>query len=194
MNENIIYLATSSVSRKELVKNNNLNWILVNNKFDEESYKSKFKVNTLQQAINYTKFLSDGKAKSVANELSGYVIGCDSVAFVKGKILEKPKNTNEFEEMMKVITTYPHYLITGVTIINTKNFKSKTFADITKLYFDSFSDEQKDILLNKYNGLNNAGGYTLCPEIEKNTHIIKGSRDNVIGIPIKKILKEINNL
>ncbi len=192
-NENI-YVASSSISRKNLANEMGLNWKFVNNAFDEETYKKIFKVNTLQQAMEYTKFLSNGKAFSIINNYDGIIIGCDSVAFLKGRLLEKPKDIKEFYSMMDIITKYSHHLITGVTIYNTTNRKHCSFCEITKLYFDPFTNEQKEILLNKYNGLQNAGGYTLNESIEGNTHIIKGTRDNVIGLPIKRIINEINNM
>lgn len=187
-----IYLASASKSRRELVQKFGLDWKCVDNEFDEDS--AKYEIHNFDSACNYTKFLSKGKALSVANKYDGIIIGCDSIVYQKGGILEKPKNENEFNEMMKLITAYPHQLITGVSIFDTKLQTLIQFTDITKLFFTPFTDEQKNTLLHKYNGFSNAGGYTLCEEIADNTHIIKGTKENVIGLPIKHIIEEIKGL
>ena len=191
--EKIIYVASGSNSRKELAQNRGLDWKFVPNEFDEEGIKHLFAIEKFDDAIDYTKALSYGKAMSVVGKHEGIVIGCDSVVYLNGKILEKPKDENEFEMMMDLLSSKPHYLITGVAIIDSITRKTVRFAEVTKLAFDKFSNEQKVFLLKNKNGLNNAGGYTLCNEIDDKTHIIKGNRDNVIGLPIKRILEELKN-
>ena len=189
-----VYVASASNSRKKLAKENDLDWIFVNNEFDEDKIKNAFNVSNFKSVLEYTKILSRGKAESVKDKYSGIIIGCDSVVYQKGKILEKPKNENEFYKMMEDITRNIHYLVTGVTIINNLNNKIIQFTEITKLFFDKFTQEQKLFLLKECNGLSNAGGYTLCEKIDANTHIIKGDRNNVIGLPIKRIQNEIINI
>ena len=194
MDEINIYVASASNSRKQLAKEYNLDWIFVNNEFNEEKIKNNLIVNNFEDVLKYTKILSMGKAESVIHKYNGIIIGCDSVAYQKGKILEKPKDEIEFYKMMEDITTNLHYLVTAISIINTINGKIIKFVEITKLFFDKFTTEQKLYLLNECNGLSNAGGYTLCDKIKQNTHIIKGDRNNVIGLPIKRIQKEICNI
>lgn len=192
MGKNIM-VASSSKSRRELATENRLDWLFVPNNFDEDAVKKQYVIKTFNDALNYVKKLSYGKALSVAKKYSGIIIGCDSVAFLGGYILEKPKNKADFERMMNLISTKPHHLITGVSMIDTNSNRVVQFTCVTKLYFDKFTNEQKEFLFNQKNGLNNAGGYTLCNEIEDKTHIIKGDRNNVIGLPIKRILEELKN-
>ena len=194
MNYKNIFVASSSQSRKELARQNNLDWKFIDNKFDEETFKKNMLPKSLQQVLKYTKELAYFKALSIVNEVDGVVIGCDSVGLIKGKVLEKPKSIDDFYFMVNQITRCPHYFVTGVAIIDKQRNKTKLFNEITKLYFDKFNDEKKNKLLYKYNGLQHAGGYTLNSDIEMNTHIIKGTRDNVIGLPIKRIKFELNNL
>ena len=187
-----IYVATSSQSRKDLAKAYQLDWKFIDNKFDEENEKHNYKIDNFINACKYTKKLAYGKAKSVENDVNGIVIACDSVVYIKGQVLEKPKNRADFDKMISMLCKYPHQLITGVCIVDTILDKCICFNEITKLYFDNITDYEKEILINEYHAFDNAGGYTIDSVIKPKVHIIKGTRDNVIGLPIKRILFEIS--
>ncbi len=189
-----IFVASSSQSRRELAQNSKLDWVFIPNNFNEDDKKHNYQVHNFIDACNYTKSLSNGKAESVINDVNGIIIGCDSVVYIKGQILEKPKDRNDFDKMMDLLSKYPHYLITGITIIDNIDKKKVLFNEMTKLFFDKFTEQEKNELIDKYHAYDNAGGYTINSCIANKVHIIKGTKDNVIGLPIERIIYEINNL
>jgi len=191
-----IVLATQSSSRVSLVKQNNLDWDCVKNTFNESEYKANFKIlPTLQSVQNLTMDLAYHKALSVKDiYLDTLIIGCDTVVLCKGKILEKPKDLKEAKKMLDFLQNSYQYVITGVALYDSKTNKCKTFCEITKMIFNNFGEKEYNYLLVETNPLENAGGYEYDEHIAPKTIIIRGTSDNVIGIPLKKIIKTINNL
>ena len=196
INNKKIVLATQSVSRVDLVRQNALNWECIKNSFDESAYKIKVKMEpNLQSVQNLTMDLALQKALSVKNQFkNAVIIGCDTVVLCKGKILEKPFDLKGAKEMLEYLQNVYQYVITGVALCDVDSGKVKTFCEVTKMMFKDFEEKEYKYLLQDTNPLENAGGYEYNENIAHKTLIVSGTVDNVIGIPLKKILKELDNL
>ena len=65
-----------------------------------------------QKALYVSKFYKDG-----------VIIGADSIAYINGKKLEKPRNLEEARVMMRELSGKVNQAITGVTILDLYHIK-----------------------------------------------------------------------
>jgi septum formation protein len=140
-------------------------------------------------------FLSELKAK--AFELSELCDNCliitaDTIVWKDKQILLKPKDDQDAYNTLKTLSGKMHEVITGVTL-RTKQ-KMKTFYVITKVYFNSLTDEEIRYYVSHYHPFDKAGAYGAQDwigyvGIEK----IEGCYFNVVGLPVQQLWKELND-
>ena len=169
MSDKNIILASKSPRRKELLENAGFNAIILPSDADENISED--------NPVELVKKLSFLKAESVYNKVKekdensdSLVLGADTVVFADGKILGKPKGKAEAREMIKMLEGKVHSVFTGFTVFM-KNGRSITDYSETKVFVYPMSSE----------------------DIEKYVEKIEGDYQNVVGLPVSKILWTIKN-
>ena len=183
-----LILASNSPRRKELLKTAGFEFLIKQSDYEENS----FCLDPIETALTFAL----GKAKAVFNSLldkDKVVLGADTVVYLNGKILGKPKSIDDAVNTLKSLSGKTHTVVTGYAIIT----KDKTVCDYCKtlVTFNNLSEEtiKKYIDSGLYKG--KAGSYGIQDGfnlVEKH----EGSLSNVIGLPIEKvapILKEFIN-
>ena len=135
------------------------------------------------------KRLSLIKATAVKEELSAKgadgdsaVIGADTVVFHKGEILGKPKDEEDAFRMLKSLSGDTHSVYTGVTIL--LGDETITFANETKVVFDTVSDEEIKRYIASKEPMDKAGAYGIQGLGGAFVTSIEGEYANVVGFPI----------
>ena len=183
-NEKVI-LASSSSSRKKILRKIGLCFCSTAPKIDEQ----KIKANLLKKNYSVKKItleLAKNKSKKISKKFKkSLVIGCDTMIELNKKPLNKARNLSEAKEKLKKISGKRHSIHSSIYI--TKNYKKiwqhteTSFVTIRKL-------GNKDI--KKY--LESCGRQVLqsvgCYQAEKRgPQIIKkieGDFFNVLGLPV----------
>ena len=103
------------------------------------------------------------------------------------KILGKPKNIDYAFRYLNAMNGKTHEVVTGITM--RKNKKQISFSETTKVHFKMLDEAQIHQYIKKYNPLDKAGAYNIQEYngVEK----IEGEFQNVMGLPIKRIIAEI---
>ncbi len=134
------------------------------------------------------------KATDVAKNVKGaIVIGADTIVVKDGKILTKPKDEFDAENMLKTLSGTHHSVITGVTVINNKKAKSESFYVETKVYFKPLTDEEIKKYIKSGEPMDKAGAYGIQEKGALFVEKIEGDYFNVVGLPVCKlssVLKE----
>lgn len=179
-----LILASNSPRRKEILTNANVKFKVIKPVNEE-----------IPPAINnvylYAEILAKQKAIEVFNKTPTIVLGADTVVCFNGKIIGKPKDKTDAINTLKMLSNNTHEVITGYAIIT--NNGQYIGHDITEVTFNELSDNLINSYVESGSPLDKAGsygiqdGYNLVKEI-------KGSYYNVMGLPIEKILKVLNNL
>ena len=140
-------------------------------------------------------YLSEKKGRAYQSRISDdeLVITADTTVVVDDVLLNKPADAHEAKRMLRRLSGRPHRVITGVSL--TRTTAVRTFADTTRVYFRTLSEEEIQYYVTRFNPLDKAGGYAIqewigMVGIEK----IEGSYFNVVGLPVEKLyqaLKEI---
>lgn len=137
-------------------------------------------------------FLAKLKLKSILSKNSiqnALVICADTIVVFDNKIIGKPKNTEEAFSILKKLNGNKHQVITGVSMY--KNNKLYSFSEIAFVYFKTLTDDEILHYINNYTTLDKAGAYNI--QEYNGIDNIEGEFENVMGLPIKRILFEIEN-
>ena len=186
-----IILGSSSPSRKKLLKNAGIKFIIKKPKLNEEVEKKKFKGTKKALAL----YLAEKKALSIETNSENIVIGADQVLLYGSKIYNKPRSINEAKKHLRQLSNKTHNLISGTVI--SKNNKiiwqhnsvaKMTMHKLTRKDIENYlTKSSKNIL--KCVGAYNIEGYgsTLFKRIE-------GDFFSIVGLPLIKLLNEIKKI
>ena len=203
----MLILASSSKSRKNLLKNADIQFLQLASDFDENTIKEK-------NIINLASELSYSKAKNTLekiryiieefklNNSSLEILGCDSIFEFKGKAYGKPLNNQEAYERWLLMSSNSGYLHTGHTILFcefTNNMKDiickKKVREVisSKITFAKLEKDEIKNYVNSNEPLNCAGGFALEGRGGKYIEKIEGCFSNVMGLSLPWLRRKLLN-
>ncbi len=128
------------------------------------------------------------KAQAVAQlHPDATVIGADTLVWIDGEPLGKPRDMSEAREMLRKLSGRDHTVCTGVCMIES-NDRIKRFHELTTVRFHALDESLLEAYLAKTNPLDKAGAYGIQDHGEMIVERIEGSFDNVMGLPVAKVL------
>lgn len=132
------------------------------------------------------------KARAVAEvHPEAIVIAADTLVWIDGEPLGKPRDFNEAREMLRKLSGRDHTVCTGVCVI-VQNDRIKRFHDLTTVRFHPLDESVLEAYLAKVNPLDKAGAYGIQEHGEMIVAGIKGNFDNVMGLPVAKVLEALS--
>ncbi|MEO5912647.1 MAG: Maf family protein [Luteolibacter sp.] len=128
------------------------------------------------------------KAAAVANvRPDATVIGADTLVFIDDLPLGKPADMEDARQMLRRLSGRTHQVCTGVCVIYPGGGKN-VFHDITQVTFLPLDDAAIDRYFTLANPLDKAGAYGIQESGELIISEIRGSFDNVMGLPVDKVI------
>jgi septum formation protein len=129
------------------------------------------------------------KAREVSARIkTGIVIGADSVVYLGDKkIIGKPRDLREAKINLKKLFRQPHWVYTGVAIIDADTGEEMVDYEKTKIYMEKLSDKEIDSYHSKMSPLDKAGGFDIEGKGGVFIKRIEGCYTNVIGLPLAKL-------
>ena len=182
-------LASKSLSRKKLLKNNNLNFIQIKPTCNEKNYKKELLKKGKPPAQIATE-LSKLKARSVGKQRKNIlVVGSDTTISFEGRLVEKAKTMIEAKKKIKMFSGKKH-TITSAASAYYNNRLVWSNIDKTTVKLRKINNKEIDIYLKKTgNQILNCVG---CYQVEKSgpniIENIKGDFFNVMGFPLFSFL------
>ncbi|MFN8325155.1 Maf family nucleotide pyrophosphatase [Flavobacterium sp.] len=146
-------------------------------------------------AEEITNYLAKLKAEAFTNDLidNDLLITSDTIVWLDGKALGKPKDFDDAVEMLLSMSGKTHEVITSVCFKTTKN--EDILNSKTKVTFNSLTKEQIHHYLNEYKPFDKAGAYGIQDWIGLTAiSKIEGSYTNVVGLPTDLVFKYLDNL
>ena len=179
----MLILASKSPRRKEFLEKANLEFI-IDTVETEEVFNNELSIEDALIDI------ARQKVMPVFNKhQNDIVLGADTIVVCDNQILGKPKNIEHAKEMLRLLSNKEHYVMTGVIIKSID--KEISFVEKTKVYFKKLTESDIEILTTKENVLDKAGSYAIQGVAGNYIEKIDGDYDNVVGLPIAKVLKYI---
>ena len=186
-----IILASGSPQRKNLLKIFKLPFIVRKSRAEE----------ILKIRTNVADLVKENaliKALDVAEEFrEGLVIGADTVVYTsagsargaRGRLVLKPKDLKEAKKNLKELMSAPHWVYTGVAVIDAKTKKTLVDYDKTKVIMDKLTDAEIDRYHKEVPPMDKAGGFDIEGRGGLFIPRIEGCYFNVVGLPIAKLFR-----
>lgn len=131
------------------------------------------------------------KATAIAEQRpDATVIGSDTLVFIDGQPLGKPVDLEEARGMLRRLAGRTHRVCTGVCVIFPSGAK-KVFHGITEVDFLPLEEAEIDAYFARVNPLDKAGAYGIQEHGERIVAGIRGSFDNVMGLPVDKVVEAL---
>lgn len=178
----MIILASASPRRRELLSLITTDFKVMPSKADE----------TIPDGLSCEKaveYLSLVKAKSIKSP-DDIIIGADTIVTIDGKMLGKPENDDDAFNMLSFLSGKTHSVYTGVTVI--KGDKTTTFSEKTDVEFFTLTDDEIKEYIASGEHSDKAGSYAIQGKGALFVKSIKGDYPNVIGLPIAKLKRILN--
>ena len=189
LNKYKIILASNSPRRKELLSGLGVDYEVKTLPDVDESYPDGL------SGEEIAKHIARGKAEAYrlliqADEL---VITADTIVWLDGTVMGKPKDEEEAKDMLMRLSGKTHQVITGVCL--TTASMQKTFATVTDVTFATLTDEEVDYYVTRYQPMDKAGSYGVQEWIGfVGVENLSGSYFNVMGLPIQRLYTELKKL
>lgn len=184
-----IILASNSPRRKELMKGLDIPFTIDT----ENNFEEKFQKGTAPAEVPV--LMSEGKSHGFHRELEPdeILITADTVVIVDNEVLGKPHSREEAVDMLKKLSDRTHEVITSVTLRTALD--KKTFTDSTLVTFGHLSEKEIDYYIDKYKPFDKAGAYGVQEWIGYVAITrLEGSFYNVMGFPVHKVYRELQNV
>ena len=178
-------LASKSPRRQQLLKSLGIGFQTVI-KYVEETYPDDLPKEEIPV------YLARLKAEPFLQELqpNDLLITADTIVWLNGRVMGKPCDASEAEQMLKELSGNEHQVISGVRL--TSSEKSSEFYSISNVRFKTLTDAEIEHYIAEFNPFDKAGAYGIQEWIGLIgiTHI-EGSFYNVMGLPVQQLYQEI---
>ena len=183
-----LILASKSPRRYELLKQVGLDFEVIPSRVMEDIFQ---KESPQEHVIR----LAEAKARDVASGyLDHWVIAADTIVYINGSILGKPRNREEAIEMLRCLSGQEHWVLTGFSVCNLEKKKSDKEAVQTAVKVKVLSPIEMEWYVQTGEPFDKAGGYPIQGVGSFMIESIRGSYTNVVGLPICELVQMLNRL
>lgn len=195
-----IILASNSPRRKELLERAGYTFTVMPSDCDE-STDIRFPKDMVMElagrkAENVYKKVCADRVGTEAEAQPFIVIGSDTVVALNGRILGKPVDYDDAYNTLNSLSGQTHNVYTGVSIIyyDGEKCRTKTFYENTEVTFYPMTHEEITGYLATGDPFDKAGSYGIQTQGGLFVKEIKGSYDNVVGLPLSRLYHELNEM
>lgn len=181
-----LVLASTSKIKNEILNKVGMKHSNVKSTFEEVS-------NNKENVYEYVKELAYGKACNACMDDKSIILGLDTIVYVNGKILEKPKSIDEAKQNLKICSSNTSYVITGIALINKYNNQIINDYAETKVILNDICDEDIEYYVENEPDVMYASGFVIETIASNFIKKIDGSFYNILGVPVEKIYEYLKD-
>ena len=137
-------------------------------------------------------YISRAKADAYRSQLADdeLLITADTIVWVDGEVLGKPRDADEACRMLRLLSGRTHQVFTGVALTTTQ--RQVAFDCRTDVTFDHLSDEEISHYVTHYRPFDKAGAYGVQEWIGYvGVTRLEGSYFNVMGLPVQRLYQAL---
>lgn len=184
-----LLLASNSPRRRELLAGLDIPMEVVRLKDIDETHPSHLSAGDIPLHIARLKM----QAYDLDLNSGEVLITADTIVWVDGEELGKPKDADDARRMLHLLSGRTHQVFTAVCLRTM--YECQEFVCGTDVTFDVLTDQQIDYYIHEYRPFDKAGaygiqewiGYVGCSRLE-------GSYFNVMGLPVQKLYTHLLNI
>lgn len=182
-----VILASGSPRRKQLLEDAGIKFRILTKQV-EENYP------VYLQRSEIPLYLSKIKAHSLKTDFpDSLIIAADTIVVQRRDVLNKPASPEEAKQMLLKLSNNMHEVITGVTICY--KGQERSFYDITEVFFKPLTEDYMNYYIENYKPFDKAGSYGIQEWIGMiGIQKIQGDFYNVMGLPVSKLVNELEKI
>ncbi|MBR1878908.1 MAG: septum formation protein Maf [Paludibacteraceae bacterium] len=145
------------------------------------------------QAGDIPMYISRAKARAYTGNLKAgqLLVTADTIVWCDGRMLGKPQNAKEAQEMLRLLSGKTHQVYTAVTFAECDG-RMDTVVDKTDVAFRPLTEEEIDYYITTCHPFDKAGAYGIQEWIGYVGCIrLNGSYFNVMGFPTHIVYQEL---
>ncbi|WP_199610769.1 Maf family protein [Flocculibacter collagenilyticus] len=183
----MIYLASQSPRRKELLAQLDVEFEVIAASIDETPFSN-------EAPREYVERMAAEKALAGAKKVNDadIVLGSDTIVVSNNRILGKPTDFADFKRMMSLLSNSTHQVMTAVAICTDANVRCEVVqSDVT---FKALSEDEITRYWQTNEPCDKAGGYGIQGIAGKFIMRLNGSYSAVVGLPLYEtdtLLKQV---
>jgi septum formation protein len=173
-----LLLASRSPRRKDLLSMTGLPFRVVASVADETIERTP-EATVLKNALV--------KARGAVYKPSDFVLGCDTIVYLDRRILGKPRDEQEAERFLGLLSGRTHTVFSGVALLN--RGKAYTGCERTDVVFDRLTRREIRQYVRLCRPLDKAGAYGIQEWSSFFVRRLKGDYFNVVGLPLNLLFR-----
>jgi septum formation protein len=184
-----LILASSSPRRAEILRNAGISFFVLTSAIDETPVPG-------ESPNDLVLRLANAKAELVAARAVGpaIVIAADTIVTLDGKILGKPRSSDDARRMLEQLSGRTHCVVTGVALTRLPDAAHLEFVESTLVHFDPLSSEEISAYLSTGEPYDKAGAYAIQGRAARYIPRIEGCYFNVVGLPLARVTAALQDL
>ncbi len=184
-----LILASASPRRAEILRDAGFSFTVLTSAVDETPVPGESPNEMVQR-------LAMAKAELVAARAVGsaIVIAADTVVVLEGRILGKPRSTDEARRMLEQFSGRTHAVVTGVALVRLPDIEHLSFVESTLVQFDALSRDDITRYLATEEPYDKAGAYAIQGRAGRYIPRIEGCYFNVVGLPLAHLCRALAEL
>lgn len=188
-------LASQSPRRKQLLEWAELDFEIIVQSTDE-SFPKDLSIDQVPVHIARQKALAVRSHVQTAfhkQYASKPILAADTIVVLNGRVIGKPTDKEDAIQILQSLSGQLHQVITGVVILDGQ--QEIAFSDITEVKFHALTHAQISNYVDKYQPYDKAGAYAIQEWIGVvGIESIKGDFYNVMGLPVSRVVKALEQL
>lgn len=188
----LLILASESPRRKEILKSAGYIFTTHPSQVSEQP-------NLSLSLDNQILDIAERKAKAAIssyafeNQNKYLILSGDTLVIIENEVLGKPESPKQAFDYLKKLSNQTHWVKTALCLVEWPSLKTIKSIDTSYVTFRNLSDQEILDYVATGEPMDKAGAYGLQGGGQKFVSDFKGSRDNIIGLPLhlfEKMLKE----
>ena len=140
----------------------------------------------------YAKRLASAKAEAAWEGKKEIVLGADTIVVVDDDVLEKPADTAEARAMLAALSGREHVVITGICLRHEGG--AIVDSESTRVHFSVLDSYEIASYVASGEPMDKAGAYAIQGLASKFVDRIEGCYFNVMGLPVARVYRHLNEL
>jgi septum formation protein len=179
-----LVLASASPRRQELISLLGLPVLILPSRVDEDT-PDHWSPSQIVEGLSARKALAvKEELMSTDDDDSCIIVGSDTIVVLNGKVMGKPRDVREAEQMLRQLAGETHEVYTGVTCFRVTDAKTVTTHRITKVKMRNLTSDQISRYVATGEPMDKAGAYGIQEIGSLLVESIEGCYFNVVGLPV----------
>lgn len=133
-----------------------------------------------------------GRSPQATGVRGPVVLGADTVVVLRHHILGKPRDARDAGRMLGRLSGTTHQVYTGVALVDAVSGRSVVSHARSDVRMKRIAPADLEPLSRRH--LDKAGSYAIQEKRDPIAKVVKGSYDNVVGLPVRVVRKLLSSL